>query len=56
MSRLAFGSAARINLRELLRRAIKLPMKKLGHAIEDWVKPIANGKQLSHRRENVRVG
>src|SRR3984957_14820937 len=37
MSRLAFGSAARINLRELLRRAIKLPMKKLGHAIEDWV-------------------
>ena len=37
MSRSAFGSAARINLRELLRRAIKLPMKKLGHAIEDWV-------------------
>jgi hypothetical protein len=37
MSRSAFGSAARINLRELRRRAIKLPMKKLGHVIEDWV-------------------
>jgi beta-hydroxylase len=37
MSRLAFGSAARINLRELRRRAIKLPLKKLGHAIDDWV-------------------
>ena len=37
MSRLAFGSAARINLKELRRRAIKLPLKKLGHAIEDWV-------------------
>jgi hypothetical protein len=37
MSRSAFGSAARINLRELLKRAIKPPMKRLGHAIEDWV-------------------
>jgi len=37
MSRLASGSAARINLKELRRRAIKLPLKKLGHAIEDWV-------------------
>jgi hypothetical protein len=37
MSRSAFGSAARTNLRELRRRAIKLPLKKLGHAIEDWV-------------------
>jgi hypothetical protein len=37
MSRSASGSAARINLRELRRRAIKLPLKKLGHAIEDWV-------------------
>jgi len=37
MSRSAFGSAARINLKELRRRAIKLPLKKLGHAIEDWV-------------------
>jgi hypothetical protein len=27
----------RINLKELRRRAIKLPLKKLGHAIEDWV-------------------
>lgn len=26
-----------MNLRRVLRRAIKLPMKKLGHAIEDWV-------------------
>jgi hypothetical protein len=24
-------------LRELRRRAIKLPMKRLGHSIEDWV-------------------
>src|SRR5215469_4110340 len=37
MSRSASGSAARSNLRELRRRAIKLPLKKLGHAIEDWV-------------------
>jgi ornithine lipid ester-linked acyl 2-hydroxylase len=37
MSRSASESAARINLREWLKRAIKMPMKKLGHAIEDWV-------------------
>ena len=37
MSRSAFGSVARINLKELRGRAIKLPLKKLGHAIEDWV-------------------
>jgi beta-hydroxylase len=37
MSRSTSGSAARINLRELRRRAIKLPLKRLGHAIEDWV-------------------
>src|SRR5262245_15289754 len=37
MSHSASGSGARINLRELRRRAIKLPLKKLGHAIEDWV-------------------
>jgi len=37
MSRSASGSAARINLKELRRRVIKLPLKKLGHAIEDWV-------------------
>jgi len=45
MSRSAFGSALRINLRELRRRAIKLPMKKLGHAIEGLGgRSIANGK------------
>ena len=37
MSLSAFGSAARINWKELYRRAIKLPLKRLGHAIEDWV-------------------
>jgi ornithine lipid ester-linked acyl 2-hydroxylase len=37
MSRSEPGSAARINLKELRRRAIKLPLKRLGHAIEDWV-------------------
>jgi hypothetical protein len=37
MSRSPSGPVARINLRELRRRAIKLPLKKLGHAIEDWV-------------------
>ena len=37
MSRSASGPAARINLRELRRHTIKLPLKKLGHAIEDWV-------------------
>ena len=37
MSHVALGSAARMNLRRVFRRAIKLPMKKLGHAIEDWV-------------------
>jgi hypothetical protein len=37
MSRSASGFTARVNLRELRRRLIKLPLKKLGHAIEDWV-------------------
>jgi beta-hydroxylase len=37
MSLSAFGSAARINWKELYRRAIKLPSKRVGHAIEDWV-------------------
>jgi aspartyl/asparaginyl beta-hydroxylase (cupin superfamily) len=37
MSRVASESAARINLKELYRRAIKLPLKKLGHSIEDFV-------------------
>jgi hypothetical protein len=49
MSRSAFGSAARINLKELRRRAIKLPLKKLGHAIEDWVanqSPIGNSSVI----------
>jgi beta-hydroxylase len=36
MSREALASA-RINLRESLKRAIKMPMKRLGHAIEDFV-------------------
>jgi ornithine lipid ester-linked acyl 2-hydroxylase len=37
MSRLTFGSAERIDWKELRRRTIKLPLKRLGHAIEDWV-------------------
>jgi ornithine lipid ester-linked acyl 2-hydroxylase len=37
MSRVDSGLAPRINLNELYRRAIKLPMKKFGHALEDWV-------------------
>jgi ornithine lipid ester-linked acyl 2-hydroxylase len=37
MSRSESGSAARINWKELRRRAIKLPLRRLGHAIEDWV-------------------
>jgi hypothetical protein len=37
MSRAASELAARIDLRELYRRTIKLPLKWLGHAIEDWV-------------------
>ena len=37
MTGIASGPAARFNLRRMLRRAVKLPMKKLGHAIEDWV-------------------
>lgn len=37
ISRSASESAARINLRETLKRAIKMPMKRLGHAIEDFV-------------------
>ncbi|HWP25695.1 MAG TPA: aspartyl/asparaginyl beta-hydroxylase domain-containing protein [Xanthobacteraceae bacterium] len=37
MFRAASELGARISLKELYRRAIKLPMKKLGHAIEDWV-------------------
>src|ERR1700756_1605146 len=37
MSSSTFGSAARISSKELYRRTIKLPLKKLGHAIEDWV-------------------
>src|SRR6476661_6168911 len=37
MSLSAFGSATRINWKELYKRAIKLPSKRVGHAIEDWV-------------------
>jgi aspartyl/asparaginyl beta-hydroxylase (cupin superfamily) len=37
LSHVPLGSAARMNLRRVLRRAIRRPMKKLGHAIEDWV-------------------
>src|SRR6516164_5902254 len=37
MSSSTFGSAVRINFKELRRRAIKLPLKRVGHAIEDWV-------------------
>ena len=37
MSLSAFGSCARINWKELYKRAIKLPSKRVGHAIEDWV-------------------
>lgn len=37
MTGIASGSAARFNLRKMLKRAIKPPMKRLGHAIEDWV-------------------
>jgi aspartyl/asparaginyl beta-hydroxylase (cupin superfamily) len=37
VSRSASAPAARINLKESLRRAIKLPLKKVGHALEDWV-------------------
>ena len=37
ISRSASESAARIHLKELFRRAIKMPMKRVGHAIEDWV-------------------
>jgi aspartyl/asparaginyl beta-hydroxylase (cupin superfamily) len=37
MSSSTFGSAARINSKELYRRTIKLPLKRVGHAIEDWV-------------------
>jgi aspartyl/asparaginyl beta-hydroxylase (cupin superfamily) len=37
MSRLTFGSAERIDWKELRRRTTKLPLKRLGHAIEDWV-------------------
>jgi aspartyl/asparaginyl beta-hydroxylase (cupin superfamily) len=49
MSRSAFESAARVNWRELRRRAIKLPLKKLGHAIEDWVasqSPMGNSSTI----------
>ena len=52
MSRSAFGSAARINLKELRRRAIKLPLKKLGHAIEGWVasqSPMGNSPVIDAR-------
>ena len=37
MSRVDFRPAPRINLKELYRRAIKLPMKKVGYAVEGWV-------------------
>jgi len=37
ISRPASESAARFNLKETLKRAIKMPMKRLGHAIEDFV-------------------
>ena len=34
---LSFRICRAHQLRELRRRVIKLPLKKLGHAIEDWV-------------------
>jgi hypothetical protein len=37
ISRSASETAARFNLKETLKRAIKMPMKRLGHAIEDYV-------------------
>jgi hypothetical protein len=37
MSDSSSAFAARINLKEMYRHAIKLPLKRVGHAIEDWV-------------------
>ena len=37
MSGTSSAFAARINLKEIYRHAIKLPLKRVGHAIEDWV-------------------
>ena len=37
MSRLTSELAARFNLKEVYRHIIKLPLKAVGHAIEDWV-------------------
>ena len=37
MPRPDFAPSAPNILKELYRRVIKLPLKKLGHAIEDWV-------------------
>jgi beta-hydroxylase len=37
MSRSAFASAALANLYELYRHTIKLPLKRVGHALEDWL-------------------
>jgi Aspartyl/Asparaginyl beta-hydroxylase len=52
MSHSVSGTAAHINLRELRRRAIKLPLKKLGHAIEGWVasqSPMGNSPVIDAR-------
>ena len=37
MSGSSSAFAARINLKEIYRHAIKLPLKRVGHAVEDWV-------------------
>lgn len=37
MSRVDSGFTPRVVLNELYRRTLKLPLKRLGHAIEDWV-------------------
>ena len=52
MSSVASGPATRTDLRKSLRRAIKLPMKKPGHAIEDWVagqSPFGNSSVIDAR-------
>ena len=37
MARVASELAARVNLKDFYRRAVRPQMKKVGHAIEDWV-------------------
>ncbi len=52
MSSVAYGTIARGFFKELYRRTLKLPLKAVGHAIEDWVadqSPMGNSSVIDSK-------